>query len=64
MRVEATVVHSIMVSTEHPSCRSADEDAKVDVEQDPDFLHSLDRASKRPRRTVSTNVSATLNRTK
>jgi hypothetical protein len=64
MRVEAAVVHSVMVSTEHPSCSSAEEDVHVDVEQDPDFIHSLDRASKRPRRTVSTKVSATLDRTK
>jgi len=62
--VEAAIVHSAMVSTEHRSCSSAEEDADVDVEQDPDFVHSLDRASKRPRGTASTKVAATLDRTK
>jgi len=62
--VEAAIVHSAMVSTEHRSCSSAEEDADVDVEQDPDFLYSLVRASKCPHRTDSTKVSATLDRTK
>jgi len=64
MRVEAAVVHLVMVSTEHPSCSSTEEDADVNVKQDPDFLHSFDRATKRPHITVAANVSATLDRTK